>query len=384
MRKQIVRIVALPDGKKVSVSDAPLPWWGQDDATGYVDPSHLAPDPDQPRKFMSEARLAELEKSIETCGVREAITVTPRELAPWVRLKSEHEKLPFIIVSGHRRAGSAQKSLLPAVPVRIKIYSDENAHRTDGGVLNACREALSELEQGFEFVRERQAGKSISQIADTHGINRLTVEYRINLTRLHPDLFSLLESDSKNKKRVLPIYPASILGGVKAPESEELEALAMKFADFVNAREATGHSSFENLEEDERRFAMQKLLAAVIVNRGLNSVRAADFIRDLTLTFKNGNGRQKTQRYQPARRKDILLNLAKEVSGSTIVDWTPEEFKRIFSLSSREDDDVLIHELQAAQDVISKTIQIVSKIRDSKRVTSAEVLNLIRRRKVSA
>lgn len=385
MLKNASSSVILPDGKKVRVSKVPEAWWSEDDATGYVDPSLCAPDPDQPRKAMAAARLVELETSIATCGVREAITVTPRHLAPWVRLKSEDETCPFIIVSGHRRTSAALKANIPVVPVRIKIYPDENAHRTDGGVLNACRENLTELEQGFEFVREQKAGKTIALIANTHGINPLTVMNRMNLTKLHPDLWPLLEADSKGKRRVLPMYPAGILGGVKAPEKDELDELAVRFADFVSAPEATGHASFEDLSEEERRFALQKLLAAVIMKRGLNSVRAAEFIRDLTLTFQNTSDRQaaSTQRYQPARRKDVLLNLAKEVSGSAIVDWKPDEFKRIFGLSSREDDDALLKQLRAAQEVLAKTIQIISNIRDTKRETRAEVLEIMQRRKVS-
>ncbi len=385
MHKQILTQITLPDGKEVYVSSEPEAWWTKDDATGYVDPRFLASDPDQPRKTMTENRLEELERSVATCGVREVITVTPSTHVPWVRLKKEQAHLPFVIVSGHRRTASAVKMAIRAVPVRIKIYEDENAHRTDGGVLNACRENLTELEQGFDFVRERAAGKTFATIADTHGINVLTVINRINLTRLHPDLFLLMEPDSKKKKRVLPIYPASILGGVKAPTSDELEALATKLAEHVNAEKATGHDSFVDLDEDSRRFAMQKLLAAVIMQRRLTSVRAAEFIRDLTLSFKAARHQEaRTERYQPARRRDILVNLVKEVTDSIVVDWPHDEFQRIFQLASREEVESNIAEVRKAEEIFATLGKILSRIRDGKAPTRPEVISLMRARRVKS
>lgn len=374
--------VTLPDGTQVLTSETPEPWWAHNDTTGYMDPRLLAPDPDQPRKRMNPTKLAELEKSIATCGVREVITITPRAHAPWARVEPRHEHLSHVIVSGHRRVEAALKAELRAVPVRIRIYQNEPMHRTDGGVLNSCRDDLTELEQGFDYLREKKAGKTIAQIADAHGINQQTAHNRINLTKLHPDLHQLLALDSHGKKRLLPMYPAGILGGLKAPTAQELEDLAVNFADTVNATQVTGHDSFEKLDEDARRFAMQKLLAHVIVTRKLNSVRAAEFIHDRTLRFSAGRlYPRKTTRYQPARRKDILANLASEVVGSSIIDWSPGEFRRVFDNSSREDIDVFIQKLKDAQAVFDGLIKILTGIRNSKRATSAEVMQLMERKK---
>jgi len=282
-------------------------------------------------------------------------------------------------VSGHRRDECAIQVRLPAVPIRIRIYQDENAHRSDGGVLNAQRENLTELEQGFEYLRECKAGKSPKQVGDAHGINEITVLNRINLTKLHPDLYPLLEPDTSTNKRALPIYPASILGGVKPPGEEELEEMALRFDDYVDADIVTGHKTFKGLDDDSRRFAMQKLLTAVIIQRRLNSVRAAEFIRDRTLKFGSAGHQERTARYQPRRRKDIVVSLAQGVTGSAIVDWTPDEFKRIFSNASREEVDEFIKQVKGANDVFAGVIKILSGIRDAKPMTSAEVLQLVRK-----
>lgn len=372
--------VTLPDGRKVRRSSPTETWLSQDDATGYVDPAVLAHDPDQPRKDMSPVKLAELEHSVATCGVKEIITITPRSHAPWVRVRPEDEHLLHVIVSGHRRDSAAMKGMVPAVPVRVRIFRSEEDHRTDGGVLNSCRDDLSELEQGFEFLREHKTGKSIAKIAATHGLNPLTVQNRINLTRLHPSLFPLLQS-KLNGKRPLPIYPASILGGVKAPSVEELDELAERFDGVVDVTQVTGHKTFAGLDEEARTFALQKMLVGIIVARRLNSVRAAEFIRDRTLIFSASHHRvEKTERYQPARRKDMIATLASSVSGSAIVDWSPEEFRRIFGLSSREEIEEYLRTAEEARDVFAGIIKLLTGIRDSKRATSPEVLQLMKAR----
>lgn len=379
MQKSLKQTVELPDGKKVEISQIPEAWWTVDDATGYVDPRLLAPDPGQPRKEMTPAQLKELQASIAECGVREALTVTPLSHAPWVRLKPEHQKLALVIVSGHRRDECAVRARIGAVPVRIRIYANEDRHRTDGGVLNACREDLTELEQGFEFLRENKAGKSYQKIADTHGINELTVRNRINLTKLHPDLQKLLDINPQTNRRQLPVHPAGLLGGIKAPTAADLDDLALRFADFADAVEVTGHTSFNDLNDDERRFALQKLLVAVMLRRKLSGVRAVHFILDRTLQFTGNRAEGKVNRYKPSRRKDVLDNFVTTVMGTVIKDWNSAEYQRIFGNASREEVEVRIAQVEGAQSLIAKIVKELKIVRDSKRKTSAEVLALMRK-----
>jgi hypothetical protein len=206
------------------------------------------------------------------------------------------------------------------------------------------------------------------------------VANRINLTRLHPSLFPLLAPNS-NGRRPLPIYPASILGGLSTPTAKELDELAIRFADVVDVAEATGHETFESLAEQERTYALQKLLVRVIIARRLNSVRAAEFIRDRTLVYSTHRREtEKTERYQPARRKEILMNLASSVTGSVIIDWSPDEFKRVFGLATREEVDEYIRKAAEARDVITGIMKILTGIRDAKRETPLEVQQLTKRK----
>ncbi len=384
MHAQLKKNVRLPSGSLVTISDEPEKWWQIDGRSGYVHPSYLAPDPDQPRKHMHSGKLDELEMSIAERGVRQAITVTPRSRAPWVHLADEHRHAFFIVVSGHRRLASARKVGLLAVPIQVVIYADENEHRTDAGILNACRDDLTELEEGFEFVRLREAGATLESIRKAWGYKaQMQVYNRMNLTKLHPEIQKLIMPDSDGKRQ-FSITVAGILGGVKAPTADELDDLAMNVMAIVDAMEVAGYESFENLSEDERRFAMQKIMVAVIRKRHLNAVRAGEFIRDHSLRFgtevDHGTYGKRSRRYEPAKRKEVLSNLVKEVAGSVVIDWKPDELRRIFELSTREEVDEYITKLKAADDVLTGIMRVLSGIRDAKRPTPPEVLKLTGKR----
>lgn len=378
MQKSTHVRIQLPAGNSVFISDTPEAWWSTDGASGYVDPTILAPDPDQPRKFMRGGKLDELRDSIAERGVRQAITVTPRTCAPWVTLSPKHRNAYFVIVSGHRRAECARATKLGAVPIQVVIYPNENEHRTDAGLLNACRDDLSELEEGFEFVRLRDTGATVESIRKAWGYKSAQQVFnRINLTKLHPDLQKLTVADA-NGIREISITVAGILGGVKAPNADELDTLATNVAGSVDAHKVTGYDDFEHLADDDRRFAMQKILVAVIKKRNLSAVRAGELIRDLTLSFGGAKyAHDKTERYQPARRRELLKSLLKEVQGSVIVDWRREEFRRIFELVPYEEVEKFEKELHAAADVLTGIAKILESLRRSKRPTHPEVQKLM-------
>lgn len=377
------RSVTNRDGTVVKISEVPEDWWSENFASGFVDPRVIAPDPDQSRKSMWPERLEELYKSIEQRGVRDSITVTPRHLAPWIRVEAKHNDCFFAAVSGHRRRNGALRAALPAVPIRIVVYPNELEHREDAALLNGIREDLNEVEQGHEFARLRKLGRSVEELAKHFGMHIVTIYQRINLTELHPDIQLMLDKDP-SKKRQFPVSAASILGGVKAPSEQELEELFAKFKSIVTRHVVLPDTSIHLLDEQERKFAMQKLMVEIIMRRKLSAVRSIELIREHTLSFsahKHGAG-MKTERYQPHRRKDILETLCKQVVQSQAVDWTPDEIRRIFQFTSREDVDAFLKQLQAAQDVLSGFTRLIIPIRDSKKPMSPEVAALINRKYV--
>ncbi len=382
MRKSIT----LPDKTVVEVAHAAEKWWTMHNRSGYVNPCNLAPDPDQPRRKMGEAKLKELYASVKERGVREPLTVTPRSHAPWVRVCAAHESCFFVIVSGHRRNTAALNAGLEAVPIRVVLYPNEDEHRTDAGLLNACRDDLTELEQGYDFVRLRSTGVSFDKISSSYGINVMQIYNRMNLTKLHPDLQKQLEVDSKGKRK-LTITVGGILGSAKEPTLDELNKMSDRFIDIIDVKSVTGFDTFESLDADARRFAMQKLMVAVINKRHLNCDLAAEFIREQTLAFAayiRKDAKHKTERYQPARRKDVLGTISHVVCSSVVLDWKPDEYRRIFELSSREEVENYLKDFDEAKLILENISKILRKIRDEKKPTSPEVIRLMNRRTVEA
>lgn len=370
--------VTLPNGEIVTVSASQEEWWTLNGGTGYLHPSLIAPDPAQPRKAMNPNKLAELHGSIATVGVRESITVTPRSLAPWASVEAKHEGAFFLIVSGHRRWNGASLAELKAVPVKVNIYASAKEHYLDGSLLNAGREDLSPIEEGWELVRLREQGWKIDALAKMFGMSLPQLYGRMNLTKLHPNIQKLLDPELPPKQR-LSTTVGGMLGGVAAPTMEQLEKLC---EEHQAAAKQVGALP-EELDDDERRFHLQQVLLCVIQMRGLNSTRAIEFIRDRTLKLKGGgtHAGAKTERYQPQRRKDILENLLKEVNGTVIMDWPPTEFRRIFEYASYEDIDAIMKKLQAASEFLGGLSGILLKLRDEKKPTRPEVLALIARNK---
>lgn len=364
----------LPTGEIVAVSHTPEEWWTTQNGSGYVHPNMLAPDPAQPRKHINPDRLAELQESIASVGVRETITVTPFTHAPWVKAEPGYEGAFFLIVSGHRRWNGARAVELKGVPVRVKIYDSKKEHTLDTSLLNKGREDLTPLEEGWEIVRLKKEYK-IDDLAKMFGVALPQLYNRMNLTKLHPDIQALLDPELPPKQR-LPTTIGGILGGVSAPSVEELDSFIEKFP-AVKSDVVT-----EYLDENERRFLLQKLLLQIIQLRQLNSARAIEFVRDRTLSFKSsaGRGGKKPERYEPKRRKEVLDNFVKEIIGTVIMDWPPAELRRIFELSSREDVEERLTKLKGATDFLLGLQSILEKLRDEKKPMHPDVLRLMQRK----
>lgn len=378
------KLVSLPGGEKVLVSTAPQPWWTTPYASGFVPLSELAPDPLNPRREMDPVEQKELRDSIRTCGIREALTVTPRSLVPWAKISPEHKRSFFLVVSGHRRREEGLEACLAAAPVRVVIYKSEKDHRLDVSILNKHRSVLSELDQGFEIVRLQKLGCSVEELRRAFGYaDDQQVYNRINLTKLAPDLQAHLKKNADRKgKRSLPVTVAGILGGLKAPLAEELADLFEKLKDLVREDEVVvADTELGDLSENDRRFVLHRLLFAAITKRGLNAQRAGEFIREHTLKLKsrvhNGASEKSVNRYQPRKRKETLENFLGGINGSVIVDWSDREFRRIFEYGTFEDVEEFLDKLRQAQGVISNIEDVLKRILATKKPTNPEVARLM-------
>lgn len=368
--------VTLPNGVIVRVSKTTEEWWTTNGGVGYVHPAQLAPDPAQPRKHINPEKLAELHGSIESVGVREPIAVTPRSLAPWVELASEHEDAFFVIVSGHRRWNGACLADLTAVPVRVTVYATQKEHYLDASLLNAGREDLTPIEEGWELVRLREQGWKIDALSKMFGFALPQLYSRMNLTKLHPDIQKMLDPELPPKKR-LSTTVGGMLGGVSALASDKLDAVCEMHADVLKDMDTNS----ADLDDTGRRHLLQRVLLRVIEVRGLNSVRAVEFIRDNTLKFKpQGSAGHHTRRYQPQRRRDVLDNLVKEVMGTVVMDWPPAEFRRIFEYASYEELKEMADKLQGASDFLEGLAKLLSRLLEQKHPTRPEVLELLKKK----
>lgn len=135
----------------------------------------------QPRKDMNPAALDELAESIRRQGIMQPIMVRP--LA-----QDSYE-----IIAGERRWRAAQLAGLDAVPVIVKIISDEDAIAL-ALIENIQREDLNAMEEALALTRlQEEFGYTQTEVAEAVGKPRSTVANLMRLTALESEVALLLE-----------------------------------------------------------------------------------------------------------------------------------------------------------------------------------------------
>lgn len=135
----------------------------------------------QPRKDMNPAALDELAESIRRQGIMQPIMVRP--LA-----QDSYE-----IIAGERRWRAAQLAGLAAVPVIVKIISDEDAIAL-ALIENIQREDLNAMEEALALTRlQEEFGYTQTEVAEAVGKPRSTVANLMRLTALESEVAVLLE-----------------------------------------------------------------------------------------------------------------------------------------------------------------------------------------------
>lgn len=172
---------ALGKGLSALIPDAPEPPRG---APIEIDIDLLAPNEDQPRAHMDDARLDELAQSIKANGIIQPILVR----------KSDNG---YRIIAGERRWRAAQRAGLMKVPVVVRDVADgshrellelaliENVQRED---LNPIEEAAAYQRLADEFQRTQE------QIASAVGKDRSSVANYVRLLKLPDEVRSDLAS----------------------------------------------------------------------------------------------------------------------------------------------------------------------------------------------
>jgi ParB family chromosome partitioning protein len=135
----------------------------------------------QPRKDMNPGALDELAESIRRQGIMQPIMVRP--------LKRDS----YEIIAGERRWRAAQLAGLAAVPVIIKMISDEDAIAL-ALIENIQREDLNAMEEALALTRlQKEFGYTQTEVAEAVGKPRSTVANLMRLTALEPEVAVLLE-----------------------------------------------------------------------------------------------------------------------------------------------------------------------------------------------
>lgn len=376
-----LRTVTLPGGDTAEISDTPLEWWFKANASGFVAPTQIAPDPKNPRLKMSPMRQKEIEESIAAQGVRQPLVVTPRHLAPWATVAPEYESLSLLAVSGHRRRLGSINVDLAALPILVRVYPSEKEHRLDMALLNKGQDDLSPLEEGAEFLSLQELGWKIKELCDAFGYAAPQLYDRMHLTRLDPSIQKWLDPDLPTRQQ-LAITLGGALGGIPTPTLEEVEENYENFRDAIKRLQPGEIVDFDKLGKLDGQglcFALQRLLYAVIKLRGMTAQQGVEFIidRKLQLASAHGAGGKPTRRFEPHRRKDTIDATVSAVTGSLLIGWLPSEWRRIFELSSRSEVDAYIAKLTAARDALDKFISFLAPIRDGKKEVNAEVEALV-------
>lgn len=363
-------VVQITSGATSIAPETVPAWWHEDEASGRIDPALLAPDPEQPRRHMEATALEELTESVAAVGVREPITVTLRDKAPWSTVAEEHQGRPFLVVSGHRRLAAALTAQLNSVPIRVRVYADVREHELDRSLLNKNRADLTELEEGYEIVRLKEKGLTLGELSRAFGCSVTHIYNRMHLTALHPNLQKMLDPTLSSKRR-LPTTIGAALGSVKVPTIEELDDLHTSFKG-LTTQSAGG---IEFLDDDERRLHAQLLLHDVIKARGLSSVRAVAFVKEHSLKLSaSGTGRHpRLRRAEPARRREQFDAWLSGLSDTPIVDWRPEEWRRVFEYVPYEDLQGIIDAVQDVHGLLGEIEKRLVSIQSTKKPTPEAV-----------
>ena len=145
----------------------------------YIPINHIAPNPDQPRKFFSQESLQELADSIRLHGILQPLTVQKGQYS-------------YVLVAGERRlraAGMAGLRTVPCVVLDVK--------REDSAVLalieNLQRSDLHYLEEAAAMAKLIAAcGMSQEELAVKLGKSQSAVANKLRLLRLSSACMDLL------------------------------------------------------------------------------------------------------------------------------------------------------------------------------------------------
>lgn len=144
--------------------------------------SEIVPSPYQPRRHFDETALEDLARSIARQGLLQPLVVRERASGG------------YELIAGERRWRAAQLAGLDALPVVVRVVTDEEASAF-ALIENMQREDLSALEEALGLARLRDEFElTQQQIADAVGKSRVAIANLLRLLNLGPVARNMLEN----------------------------------------------------------------------------------------------------------------------------------------------------------------------------------------------
>ena len=152
----------------------------RDRLAGHMELDRIVPDPDQPRKTVSDESIAQLAASIKKAG----------QLQP-IRVRWSDQLGKWVIISGERRWRAANQAGLKTIAcLFIDRPLTESEIRQESLIENLLREDLKPIEaaEGYKQLIDMN-GWTVQQVADALNLSKGTVSKAMALLKLprgHP------------------------------------------------------------------------------------------------------------------------------------------------------------------------------------------------------
>ncbi len=208
----------------------------------------LTPSPNQPRKRIDEAAIAELAASIAEKGVLQPILVRPVGEG-------------FEIVAGERRFRAAKQAGLSSVPVVVRELSDRETLEV-AIVENLQREDLNPVEEARAFKQLMDFGLSQEAVGKAVGKSRSAVANALRLLSLPDAMLGAVEEGVLSAGHARAVLAQAEPDRAWAFRQIVDRGLSVREAEVLRRRSESGRRGrsgsdgrYASLEEDVSRFA---------------------------------------------------------------------------------------------------------------------------------
>ncbi|OAN80093.1 chromosome partitioning protein ParB [Jannaschia sp. EhC01] len=248
----------------------------------------ISPNPDQPRRYFSQAAMEELAASIREKGIIQPLILRP----------DPADQMRYQIVAGERRWRAAQIAQLHELPAIVRDFDDtevlevaiiENIQRAD---LNAVEEA-----QGYRQLMEK-FGHTQDQLATAMGKSRSHLANTMRLLQLPEEIQTLLQEGhlSAGHARAL----------ITADDPIALARRAVKDGMSVREVEKAAKSPGEPRKKKARSAASEKDADTRILESDLSRILGMGVVIDHDA---NAGGGKLSIKYKDLSQLDDLLRL---------------------------------------------------------------------------